>query len=133
MSLFSNKKSSTTKDETVKGEDVDKKDKKTITEAVYGSKGLAKHGVLLSPWITEKSYDLISESKYVFKVNLRASKREVKREVEMAYDVSVENVNIIRMHSEKRRFGRHFGSRSGYKKAIVTLKKGDSLGIFEGA
>lgn len=66
--------------------------------------------------------------KYVFKVNPRAGKHEIKSAVEDYYGVGVTKVNIIKIHPKKRIHGRIVGYKQGFKKAIVTLQEGDAIG-----
>lgn len=86
---------------------------------------------LIQPWITEKTHDLMGLNKYVFKVAQKTNKKQVKKAIEALYGVKVEDVSIVKIHSEKKRFGKTMGHRSGYKKAIVSLKKGNRIDIFE--
>ncbi|MDH4330801.1 MAG: 50S ribosomal protein L23, partial [Candidatus Moranbacteria bacterium] len=61
------------------------------------------------------------------------NKNQIKDAIEVTYDVSVEDVNVINIHAKKRRFGGKVGKKSGYKKAVITLKKGDKIEFFQGA
>ena len=90
--------------------------------------------VLRKPVITEKSTILQERGKYVFKIALRANKPQVREAVERAFEVKVKAVNIVNIPGEVRRLGagRPFKS-STVKKAIVTLRPGNSIQIFEGA
>lgn len=83
--------------------------------------------VLVQPRISEKSGHLASLNKYVFKIRNSANKVEVKKAVEAAYKVKVTQVNIVTNQGKKRNFGRTAGRTSAFKKAIVTLKKGDKI------
>ena len=90
------------------------------------------HDILLRPIITEKSTRLIDdENTYVFQVGLSANKIQVKRAIEALYGVSVVDVRTLRMRGKVKRFGRHYGKRSNWKKAYITLAEGDALNIFE--
>lgn len=80
-------------------------------------------------WITEKAGDLSGLGKYVFIIDRKANKRETKKAIESIYSVKVENVNIINMKGKSKRLGRSTGKTSGFKKAIVTLKKGQKIDI----
>lgn len=88
--------------------------------------------VLKRPVITEKNTDLMEQNKYVFEIEKKANKAQVKAAVEKAFDVTVIGVNVITVPSRPRGFGRLRGHKSAWKKAIVTLKEGDSIEIFEG-
>jgi len=89
--------------------------------------------VLVRPILTEKSgYQADALSKYTFEVDTRATRMDVKRAVEKAFDVSVTKVNIMLVPGKTRRWGRRLGTSSGWKKAVVTLAEGDSIQLFEG-
>ena len=89
--------------------------------------------VLLRPVVSEKSYEQIAQNKYTFKVHQDAHKTQVRQAVEQLFDVSVVRVNIVKVQPKPKRRGLHRGTRRGWKKAIVELKAGDSIEIFEGA
>ena len=88
--------------------------------------------VLQRPLITEKNSQLQILGKYAFEVADEANKNQIKRAVEKAFNVNVVSVNIIRLPSKQRRLGRHQVLTSPWKKAIVTLKPGDKIELFEG-
>ena len=89
--------------------------------------------VLISPVVSEKSYGQIVQNRYTFKVHQDAHKTQVRQAVEELFDVKVLNVNIIKVQAKPKRRGVHQGVRPGWKKAVVQLKPGDSIEIFEGA
>jgi large subunit ribosomal protein L23 len=89
--------------------------------------------VLVEPWITEKTHRAIAENKYTFKVTTKATKQEVKKAVEGMYGVKVEKLNVVNVLPKKRAWGRHMGTKSGFKKATLTLKEGDKIEFFQGA
>ena len=89
--------------------------------------------VLISPVVSEKSYGQIVENRYTFKVHKDAHKTQVRQAVEQLFDVKVERVNIVKMPPKPKRRGMIKGTRPGWKKAIVELKPGDKIEIFEGA
>lgn len=89
--------------------------------------------VLVEPWITEKTHAAIVDNKYTFKVVSKATKKEVKMAIEGMYKVKVEKVTVVNVLPKKRAYGRHEGTKSGFKKATVTLKKGDKIELFRGA
>jgi large subunit ribosomal protein L23 len=89
--------------------------------------------VLVEPWITEKSHAAISDNKYTFKVNGNATKKQVKIAIKGIYGVTVEKIAIVNVHSKRKSYGRYEGAKSGFKKATVTLKKGDRIELFQGA
>lgn len=80
--------------------------------------------IILEPVLTEKSVNLKEMNKYVFKVNDNANKNSVKQAVETLFKVKVSGVRIVNTKDKKARVGRYEGYRSGWKKAIVTLKEG---------
>jgi large subunit ribosomal protein L23 len=89
--------------------------------------------VLLAPVVSEKSYSLIDDRKYSFKIHPDAHKTQVRQAVEELFDVKVERVNIVKVQSKPKRRGMHKGIRPGWKKAIVQLAEGETIEIFEGA
>lgn len=88
--------------------------------------------VLRRPIVTEKSMTLSDEGKYVFEVDERANKKQIKDAVEAAFDVKVVKVAVMTVQGKKRRWGRKIVETASWKKAIVTLQEGDSIQIFEG-
>ena len=89
--------------------------------------------VLLAPVVSEKSYSLINDRKYTFKVHKDAHKTQVRQAVEQLFDVRVQSVNISKVQSKPKRRGMFRGTRPGWKKAIVQLREGETIEIFEGA
>ena len=89
--------------------------------------------VLLAPVVSEKSYSLISDRKYTFRVHPDAHKTQIRQAVEELFDVEVASVNIVKVQSKPKRRGYTAGRRPGWKKAIVELKEGHEIEIFEGA
>tara|TARA_B100001059_G_scaffold164975_1_gene164550 strand:- start:657 stop:950 length:294 start_codon:yes stop_codon:yes gene_type:complete len=85
-----------------------------------------------SPIITEKATILSEQNKTVFKVHEKANKRTIKKNIEKIFKVNVVKVNIINQKSKlKLKQGRK-SIKSGYKKAIITLKKGQSIDLTTG-
>ena len=80
-----------------------------------------KYDVIISPILTEKSYDGIAVKKYTFKVASDATKTQIKVAVEDIFGVSVAKVNTVNVNGKKKRMGRHEGMTTAYKKALVTL------------
>jgi large subunit ribosomal protein L23 len=95
------------------------------------------HDVLISPLITEKMTNIsaANETKYGFLVNPKANKIEIAKAIEKKFDVHVESVRTINRQGKKktqfRKSGRFVGRTSRYKKAIVTLKEGEKIELFE--
>lgn len=105
----------------------------TTTKKVKNEKQLSLLAtrVLIRPRITEKAYAVNSLDQYVFQVISTATKTEVKRAVEEAYGVSVVAVNMVRLPGKRKNVGRIVGRRSAVKKALVRLKKGESIQLFQ--
>lgn len=87
------------------------------------------HRILRFPHITEKASDLTKGNQYVFKVASDANKIEIRKAVENLYGVKALSVKIINIPRRRRRVGRTLGWRSGYKKAIVGVEKGQKIEI----
>ena len=92
--------------------------------------------IVLRPVISEKSMDQTSRHKYTFAVADEANKLQIKSAVEELFKVTVLHVNVLttkrKEKSRNRRRGRQVGYSSPWKKAIVTVKAGDSIEFFEG-
>jgi large subunit ribosomal protein L23 len=89
--------------------------------------------VLISPVVSEKSYGQIVQNRYTFRVHADAHKTQIRQAVEELFEVKVLNVNIVKVQPKPKRRGMTRGTKKGWKKAIVQLKPGDSIEIFEGA
>ncbi len=89
--------------------------------------------VLLAPVVSEKSYELIEQRKYAFRVHPDAHKTQIRQAVEELFDVHVQSVNILKVQPKPKRRGLVRGTRPGWKKAIVQVREGESIEIFEGA
>jgi large subunit ribosomal protein L23 len=90
------------------------------------------YDVLRRPLITEKGSILQKQGKYLFKVASNATKTQVKQAVEKSFDVTVIKVNVITVPGKMRRLGRGIFKTPSWKKALVTLKVGDKIELFEG-
>jgi len=88
--------------------------------------------VLRRPLITEKNTELQAQGKYAFEVAREANKHQIKQAVEKAFKVKVTAVNVMTVPGKERRIGRRQVLTQSYKKAVVTLKPGDKIGLFEG-
>ena len=82
-----------------------------------------------NPLITEKGTDLSALGKYLFLVDKKATKNEIKKIVEKEYKVKVTKVNVMNTKPKPRRLGRSQGHRPGYKKAVVTLAKDQKIDV----
>ena len=89
--------------------------------------------VLLAPVVSEKSYSLIGDRKYTFKVHPDAHKTQVRQAVEELFEVKVQTVNISKVQSKPKRRGMFRGRKPGWKKAIVQLREGHEIEVFQGA
>jgi len=89
---------------------------------------LHKRSVLRRPLLTEKVAAIQdAHNQYAFMVDTDANKIEIKRAVEQKYSVTVTSVNTMGVRGKVKRLGRFQGKRADWKKAVVTLKKGDSI------
>lgn len=131
MSIFGSSKKK--KEETLKTEAV--KEKAEALERKQGEtqspikKFAFSSGVIIKPHISEKAHDLVNLRQYIFDVAKKSNKVRIMKAVEDIYHVKVEKVRTINIPSKKRRLGRTVGKKSGYKKAIVTLKEGYAIEI----
>jgi len=78
-------------------------------------------------YVSEKASRLTSINQYVFKVHKSANKSEVKKQVSKLFNVNVIDVKMINVPRKRRSLGRHPGFKTGFKKAIVVLQKGQSI------
>ena len=88
--------------------------------------------IIRRPVITEKSTDMHERGRYVFEVAPGANKYDIKRAVEEAFSVGVVKVNTMNVRGTVKRYGPRAARQRSWKKAIVTLKPGESITIFEG-
>lgn len=88
--------------------------------------------VIRRPLVTEKNTVLQAQGKYAFEVASAANKVMVKDAVEKAFKVTVITVNMMTVRGKEKRVGRRLVAGSPWKKAVVTLKAGDKITIFEG-
>ncbi len=148
MALFGNK--TTKKDEDLKDKKKAVSDSGKTMKDLYAEKEDKKSGgakantkrrpggkflsarTLVKPLVTEKAANLSEKGKYAFIVNINANKIEIAKAVSDVYGVKVEAVNIIKMKGKTVSRGRIKGSRNDFKKAIVTLKKGETIQIYAG-
>ena len=83
--------------------------------------------IIIAPVITEKSMAERANNVYVFKVNDKATKEDIKKAIEEAFKVEVASVNTLNTKAKRRSVGKYAGRTKTYKKAIVTLKNGSSI------
>ena len=89
--------------------------------------------ILIAPVVSEKSYSLINDNKYTFKVHKDAHKTQIRQAVEQLFDVHVTAINVSKVQPKQKRRGYTKGYRPGFKKAIVQIREGETIPIFEGA
>ena len=90
--------------------------------------------VLRAPKMSEKTLSLKEEAnQFAFEVDQRVNKIQIKESIEKSFKVSVLKVRTMNVRGKKKRLGRYQGLKSNWKKAIVTLKEGDTIEYFEGA
>ena len=115
------------------------KNAKKKSKSIFGRKKkidkediLTEHyNVLREPHLTERATDLMKENKYVFKIASDANKIQVRKAIENLYGVSVTKVNVVNIPRKRIRYGRGFGFKTGYRKAIVTLREGERIELVE--
>ncbi len=88
--------------------------------------------VILKPVVSEKSYALLDVGVYTFVVHPEANKTEIRQAVEAIFNVEVTNVNTLNRKGKRKRRKQFYGTRPDTKRAIVTLKAGDRIDLFEG-
>lgn len=88
--------------------------------------------IIIKPVVTEKSMNLLAENKYTFIVDKKANKTEIKNAIENIFKVKVEKVTTVMSRGKVKRMGRFEGKTPDRKKAIVTLKPGHKIRLFEG-
>jgi large subunit ribosomal protein L23 len=94
---------------------------------------MESRSIIIEPVVSEKSYALMADGKYTFRVDDRAHKTQIARAVEDVFDVTVLNVRTQSIRSKPKRRGLHSGKTRSWKKAIVKLAPGDRIELFEGA
>ena len=88
--------------------------------------------IILSPNVTEKSTSLSEQNKLVFKVNRNAKKKLIKKSIEKTFKVNVIKINTINLKGKTKMVRGRKSYKPSYKKAIVTLKKGQSIDLSTG-
>ena len=87
------------------------------------------YDIIFAPVITEKSASMEEKNTYVFKVDVRANKTQIKQAIEKAFGVKVEKINTLNVNPKTRRVGRYTGKTNRYKKAIVKLAEGHTISL----
>jgi large subunit ribosomal protein L23 len=91
------------------------------------------HQIVLAPIVSEKSYHGSVNGTYTFRVHSDAHKLQIRGAVEELFEVDVVRVNVITVQAKPKRRGQIRGTRPGWKKAVVQLKPGQTIEVFEGA
>lgn len=100
----------------------------TKTETKFSPRQLPD--LIIKPIVTEKATLLLEQNKYVFDVHTKATKPDIKAAIESLFQVSVIKVNTLNPPRKKRRVGKFMGYKAQYKRAIITLKEGDTITLF---
>lgn len=90
------------------------------------------YDIIVKPVITEKTVSMMESGKYTFRVAIGANKFEIKKAVQDIFKVDVVNVSTMNVRGKLKRQGRSQGMTPAWKKAIVTLKEGQNIEVFEG-
>jgi len=90
------------------------------------------HDIIIRPVVTEKTMNLLADNKYTFIVDKKSNKTEIKNAIEHIFKVKVENVSTMIVKGKPKRMGKFEGRTSDKKKAIVSLKAGQKIKLFEG-
>ncbi|HWF35354.1 MAG TPA: 50S ribosomal protein L23 [Solirubrobacteraceae bacterium] len=88
--------------------------------------------VIIRPIVSEKSFVLAEAGKYTFRVHDKAHKTQIRQAVELLFDVKVVEVRTASVKSKPKRRGHTSGRTRAWKKAIVQVREGDSIQIFQG-
>ena len=91
------------------------------------------YDIIVRPIITEKTSRQMELGQYTFEVLPEANKIEIRKAVEEVFKVKVVRVNTVQVRSKPKRMGIHLGRSRSWKKAVVTLAKGEKIAFFEGA
>ena len=94
---------------------------------------LHPNDILLAPVVSEKSYSHLPERKYTFRVHQDAHKTQIRQAVEQLFEVDVVDVKVLKVQAKPKRRGLVRGTRPGWKKAVVKIREGQEIQIFEGA
>jgi len=128
MSIFKNKKN-ITKDISKRSLAIETELKKAEPKSEIKSYR-ASTVLIIKPLVTEKTRNLaIKNNKYIFIVKKESNKKEVKKAIENLYKVEVMDVNIINVKSKPKRLGRNMGKSKQFKKAIITVRKGQTIDV----
>ena len=105
---------------------------KNLEKRILNEKKINYLDSIIRPIITEKATILSEQNKTVFKVHKKANKKNIKKNIEKLFKVKVIKVNIVNLKSKIKLKQGKLSKKSGYKKAIITLKKGQSIDLTTG-
>ncbi|MDD4776406.1 MAG: 50S ribosomal protein L23 [Syntrophomonas sp.] len=88
--------------------------------------------IIIKPVVTEKSMNLLADNKYTFIVDRRSNKTEIKNAIESIFKVKVDKVSTLIVKGKPKRLGKFEGRKPDRKKAIISLKPGHKIKLFEG-
>lgn len=108
-----------------------KKKKSKVKFANFKEKAELVNNIIISPVVSEDAMNKEAQSKYVFKVSESSNKPEIKGALEARFKITVEKVNIIKYKTKVHKFRYRKGQKKGFKKAIVTVKKGEKIELFK--
>lgn len=134
MKIFKdkNKKAESKKDlkKGKEGEEIQEKtEEQTVSDIAFsGKQSVDAYKILRSFYVSEKASTGIAMNQYIFRVFDRANKSEVKKEVAKLFNVKVKQVRMLNTHKKRRDLGKHPGFKPGFKKAIVVLEEGYTIG-----
>ncbi len=128
MALFGKKKEPSFA-KAAEGKNDKEAEKKEAKVGLPQGKDPALYRIIEKPVVTEKAVTLSGSNKYVFKVWQKTNKIEVRKAIEKLYGVKVKDVRVINTVGKSRQVGRFEGWKPGFKKAIVTLEKGQTIEI----
>ena len=135
MGLFSKKVKKEDKEidkkEIKKSIKVDKKVEKKVVKKEFKDDNIA-YKILIKPIISEKATLGVSNGKYVFEVSSKANKVQIKRAVKEIYGKEPVKINVLNKMGKKVTFGRRSGRQKDTRKAVITLKKGETINLYEG-
>ena len=90
------------------------------------------HDIIIRPIVSEKSYALMEQNRYTFEVDKTAKKEQIAQAVAEVFGVTVLKVNTMNVSGKPRRLRYNKGLSRSWKKAIITLKDGDTIDLFAG-
>ena len=130
LNLFGKKKSPAKAPRTAKQKDVAPVESTAVSRPMIQDAGTA-HALLKHFYVSEKASRLLNDNQYVFKVSKDATKQSIKAAIAKMYKVAVKDVKMITLPKKRKQVGRYPGFRSGFRKAIVVLEKGNVIEQFK--